>query len=36
MRLFYILKCGIHRSMNASEKEEESDTQKVEKEDVGL
>lgn len=33
MHLLHILQCGIHRSVNASEKEE-SNAQKLQKEDV--
>ena len=34
IHLLHILQCDIHRSVNASEKEEESDAQKLQKEDV--
>lgn len=36
MHLLYILKCDIHRSMTAREKQADGDARKFQKEDVGF
>lgn len=36
MHLLHVLEYDIHRSVNASEKEEETEAQKLQKEDVGF